>query len=220
MKSSVKKRPKLKTKLSNMNDQIFSIRDRQMEKITKLIYSWINNKNIINTINHKDELINLFYESLTQIYSTTSSELKKIYKATAQFELKDIKNLTFANDGKTLDERIIFYLDKLEEKRLENIPIISLKNYAQNMFQRLLINETNYLRNKVMFNKIAPKATIKVIEETGVDDDGICTEYIGEYPADEDVPEPPYHTNCECFLYYVEVDDEDDIHDLDLELEE
>jgi hypothetical protein len=36
-----------------------------MEKITKLIYSWINNKNIINTINHKDELINLFYESLT-----------------------------------------------------------------------------------------------------------------------------------------------------------
>ena len=216
MKSSVKKRPKLKTKLSNMNDQIFSIRDRQMEKITKLIYSWINNKNIINTINHKDELINLFYESLTQIYSITSSELKKIYKATAQFELKDIKNLTFANDGKTLDERIIFYLDKLEEKRLENIPIISLKNYAQNMFQRLLINETNYLRNKVMFNKIAPKATIKVIEGTGVDDDGICAEYIGEYPADENVPEPPYHTNCECFLYY----DEDDIHDLDLELEE
>jgi hypothetical protein len=71
-----------------------------------------------------------------------------------------------------------------------------------------------------MFNKIAPKATIKVIEGTGVDDDGICAEYIGEYPADENVPEPPYHTNCECFLYYVEVDDEDDIHDLDLELEE
>ena len=50
MKSSIKKRPKLKIKLSNMNDQIFSIRDKQMEKITKLIYSWINSKNTINTI--------------------------------------------------------------------------------------------------------------------------------------------------------------------------
>ena len=100
-----------------MNDQIFSIRDKQMEKITKLIYSWINSKNTINTINHKDELINLFYESLTQIYSITSSELKKIYKNIAQFELKDIKNFTFTSDGKTLDERIIFYLDKYNYRR-------------------------------------------------------------------------------------------------------
>ena len=59
-----------------------------------------------------------------------SIQTKKIYKNIAQFELKDIKNFTFTSDGKTLDERIIFYLDKLEEKRSENIPIISLKNYA------------------------------------------------------------------------------------------
>ena len=73
---------------------------------------------------------------------------------------------------------------------------------------------------RIFCESLRKPATIKVIEGTGADDDGICVEYIGEYPADEDVPEPPYHTNCECFLYYVEVDDEDDIHDLDLELEE
>ena len=219
-KRPLKKHQKIKDKLEKATEVLNKKIDSELEAIIKIILSWIANDEKINTEDHQADLIDLFYKALENLYSEINIELGKIYKKVAPFNLKDITDLTFQEDGKTLDERITKYLDDLEEKRSENIPIISLKNYAQNMFQRLLINETNYLRNKIMFNKVAPRATIKVIEGTGAADDELCSEYIGEYPADEDVPEPPYHTNCECFLYYVETDDEDDIHDLDLEVEE
>ena len=48
----------------------------------------------------------------------------------------------------------------------------------------------------------------------------LCSKWNGEYPAGEDIPLPPYHTNCQCSAYYIETDDEDNVNDLDLEVEE
>lgn len=42
--------------------------------------------------------------------------------------------------------------------------------------------------------KIKPVASILVIEAGACDD--LCGEWSGEYPADEPIPLPPYHTNC------------------------
>lgn len=42
--------------------------------------------------------------------------------------------------------------------------------------------------------KIKPVASILVIEAGTCDD--LCSEWSGEYPADEAIPLPPYHTNC------------------------
>ena len=86
------------------------------------------------------------------------------------------------------------------------------------MYSRLLNNEGRYLFTHLMEMKIKPVASILVIE-TGTCDD-LCGEWAGEYPAGEDVPLPPYHTNCQCSAYYIETDDEDDVNDLDLEVEE
>ena len=219
MKYPIKPRPKLKSKLNKMNEKIYSIRDSFTEEIFKLIFSWISSSKQINSEENKKELINLFYQILEDIYKTVSTELKKVYNNIAPFQLTDIKDFTFTEDGKTLDERIEFYLDALEEKRQELISDDVLKSYAVNMYGRLLVNETNYLKNKIIFNKISPIATLLVIEGGGGDDE-ICAEYIDEYPADEDVPRPPYHTNCQCSYYFVETDNEDDIEDLDLEVEE
>ena len=71
--------------------------------------------------------------------------------------------------------------------------------------------------NKHIIAQYIPKNP--VIVEAGTCDD-LCGEWSGEYPADEAIPLPPYHTNCQCSAYYIETDDEDDVNDLDLEVEE
>lgn len=84
----------------------------------------------------------------------------------------------------------------------------------------LLINESRIIESLVIKGKLRRTASILVIECEENDCNFGCTEYAGEHPADEDVPLPPYHPDCVCTYYYIETDDEDDIHDLDLSIED
>ena len=217
-KKPLRKHQKIKNKLEKATEVLNKKIDSELEAIIKIIFSWIVDDKEINTKEHRDILINLFYKALENLYSEINIQLGKIYKTVAPFNLKDITDLTFQEDGKTLDERIIKYLDDLEKKRLFGDFPDDLKNFGANMYSRLLNNEGRYLFHKLMEMKIKPVASILVIE-TSVDDD-LCKEWEGEYPAGESVPRPPYHTNCQCSAYYIETDDEDDVDDLDLEVEE
>ena len=217
-KRPLKKHQKIKDKLEKATEVLNKKIDSELEAIIKKIFSWIANDEKINTKEHRDDLINLFYNALGNLYSEVNIQLGKIYKTVAPFNLKNITDLTFQEDGKTLDERITKYLDDLEEKRLSGDFPENLKNFGANMYSRLLNNEGRYLFTHLMEMKIKPVASILVIE-TGTCDD-LCGEWAGEYPAGEDVPLPPYHTNCQCSAYYIETDDEDDVDDLDLEVEE
>ena len=217
-KRPLKKHQKIKDKLEKATEVLNKKIDSELEVIIKKIFSWIANDEKINTKEHRDDLINLFYNALGNLYSEINIQLGKIYKTVAPFNLKDITDLTFQEDGKTLDERITKYLDDLEEKRLSGDFPENLKNFGANMYSRLLNNEGRHLFIHLMEMKIKPVASILVIE-TGTCDD-LCGEWNGEYPAGEDVPLPPYHTNCQCSAYYIETDDEDDVNDLDLEVEE
>lgn len=217
-KKPLKKHYKIKDKLEKATEAFNKKIDFELESIIKKIFSWITNDEKINTDEHKTILTNLFYKALENLYSEINAELGKIYKKVAPFNLKNIANLTFQEDGKTLDERIAKYLDELEEKRLSGDFPDNLKNFSVNMYSRLLNNESKYLFTHLMKMKIKPVASILVIE-AGICDD-LCSEWVGEYPAGEDIPLPPYHTNCQCSAYYIETDDEDDVNDLDLEVEE
>ena len=217
-KRPLKKHQKIKDKLEKATEVLNKKIDSELEAIIKKIFSWIADDKKINTKEHRDDLINLFYKALENLYSEINIQLGKIYKTVAPFNLKDITDLTFQEDGKTLDERITKYLDDLEEKRLSGDFPENLKNFGANMYSRLLNNECRYLFTHLMEMKIKPVASILVIE-TGTCDD-LCGEWAGEYPAAGDVPLPPYHTNCQCSAYYIETDDEDDVNDLDLEVEE
>lgn len=217
-KKPLKKHQKIKDKLEKATEVLNKRIDSELEAIIKIIFSWIVNDEEINTKEHREILINLFYKALENLYSEINIQLGKIYKTVAPFNLKNITDLTFQEDGKTLDERITKYLDDLEEKRLSGDFPENLKNFGANMYSRLLNNESRYLFTHLMEMKIKPVASILVIE-TGTCDD-LCGEWAGEYPAGEDVPLPPYHTNCQCSAYYIETDDEDDVNDLDLEVEE
>ena len=217
-KRPLRKHQKIKDKLEKATEVLNKKIDSELEAIIKIIFSWIVDDKEINTKEHQTILIDLFYKALENLYSEINIELGKIYKKIAPFDLKNIIDLTFQEDGKTLDERIIKYLDDLEEKRLSGDLLDDLKNFSVNMYSRLLNNESKYLFTHLMEIKIKPVASILVIE-TGTCDD-LCGEWGGEYPADEAIPLPPYHTNCQCIAYYIETDDEDDIYDLDLEVEE
>ena len=217
-KRPLKKHYKIKDKLEKATEAFNKKIDSELGSIIKKIFSWITNDEKINTEEHKTILIDLFYNALENLYSEINIQLGKIYKTVAAFNLKDITDLTFQEDGKTLDERITKYLDDLEEKRLSGDFPENLKSFSVNMYSRLLNNEGRYLFTHLMEMKIKPVASILVIE-TGTCDD-LCGEWNGEYPAGEDVPLPPYHTNCQCSAYYIETDDEDDVDDLDLEVEE
>ena len=217
-KKPLKQHQKIKDKLEKDIEALNKEIDLELEAIIKIIFFWIANDEKINTEDHQADLIDLFYKALENLYSEINIELGKIYKKVAPFNLQNIANLTFQEDGKTLDERITKYLDDLEEKRLSGDFPENLKNFGANMYSRLLNNEGRYLFTHLMEMKIKPVASILVIE-TGTCDD-LCGEWAGEYPAGEDVPLPPYHTNCQCSAYYIETDDEDDVNDLDLEVEE
>ena len=217
-KKPLKQHQKIKDKLEKAIEALNKKIDLELEAIIKIIFSWIANDEKINTEDHQADLIDLFYKALENLYSEINIELGKIYTKVAPFNLQNIANLTFQEDGKTLDERITKYLDDLEEKRLSGDFPENLKNFGANMYSRLLNNEGRYLFTHLMEMKIKPVASILVIE-TGTCDD-LCGEWAGEYPAGEDVPLPPYHTNCQCSAYYIETDDEDDVNDLDLEVEE
>ena len=217
-KKPLRKHQKIKNKLEKATEVLNKKIDSELEAIIKIIFSWIVDDKEINTKEHRDILINLFYKALENLYSEINIQLGKIYKTVAPFNLKDITDLTFQEDGKTLDERITKYLDDLEKKRLSGDFQNDLKNFGANMYSRLLNNEGKYLFTHLMGMKIKPVASILVIE-TGTCDD-LCNEWGGEYPAGESVPLPPYHTNCQCSAYYIETDDEDDVDDLDLEVEE
>ena len=217
-KEPLKEHQKIKDKLKKAIEVLNKKIDSELEAIIKIIFSWIINDEKINTKEHQTILINLFYKALENLYSEINIELGKIYKKIAPFDLKNIIDLTFQEDGKTLDERIIKYLDDLEEKRLSGDLLDDLKNFSVNMYSRLLNNESKYLFTHLMEMKIKPVAPILVIEAETCDD--LCGEWSGEYPADEAIPLPPYHTNCQCIAYYIETDDEDDVNDLDLEVEE
>lgn len=217
-KKPLKQHQKIKDKLEKAIEALNKKIDSELEAIIKIIFSWIANDEKINTEDHQADLIDLFYKALENLYSEINIELGKIYKKVAPFNLKNIIDLTFQGDGKTLDERITKYLDDLEEKRLSGDFPDNLKSFSVNMYSRLLNNEGRYLFTHLMEMKIKPVASILVIE-TGTCND-LCGEWNGEYPAGENIPLPPYHTNCQCSAYYIETDDEDDINDLDLEVEE
>lgn len=217
-KKPLRKHQKIKDKLEKATDVLNKKIDSELENIIKTLFSWIAEGEKINTEDHRDFLIDLFYNALGNLYSEINIQLGKIYKTVAPFNLRDITDLTFQEDGKTLDERIGKYLDDLEKKRVSEDFQDDLKNFGTNMYSRLLNNEGKYLFTHLMEMKIKPVASILVIE-TGTCDD-LCNEWGGEYPAGESIPLPPYHTNCQCSAYYIETDDEDDVNDLDLEVEE
>lgn len=211
-------RAELKAKIQSMNSSLLSSKDKDLEKIVSVVLKCIDG--IFDWQEGSQKILEIFIDSLTKAYSFTSQEIKKIYSKVKEFDIEDVLSLTYRSDGKTLEERIKQYCQTgkfmVEEGRSKK----EISLFLSTMLDRLLENETLIIRNGVILNKIAPVATILVIETSGADCESGCADYEGEYPADENIPLPPYHPYCSCIYYYIITDDMDDIEDLELEIEE
>ncbi len=214
--------------MKKIRKAIFKIRkdtdkicDDYLTKIYVKIKEYVNNYPEINWDNFKDDILKSCYNCLEEVYAYVSKSLKELYKEVEDFDIKDINDLTYQKDGKTLEDRISEHLKNAKEKldNKEKLDLVIL--YILNRITVILVTETRMVEQAVKKNK---KPIIKdgyygilVIDGCGGECDGDCPEYNGIYPEDAEVPTPPYHPNCTGISYYDITNDPDEIEELDLD---
>lgn len=200
----------IRIKLAHMRDQIDLTLDEYLYEITKIILK-ASKDYPDDWDKYYQQVEDLFYEFLVNIYNIVNNYLKTIYKKIPEFSIEDIYELTYNADGKTLTERLKEHWQEVgKHLKINSDDRINISNHLVNMYDRILFTESRIIESKLKKIKKPEEATILVIE-SGCDK---CEG--GDYPPDEDILLPPYHPNCNCQWYY-EVANEDDIHDLDLE---
>lgn len=204
-----------------INDFLNDLDSETEELLMKIILKYQKTKDISN----KDLIvvIDFIYNILSEVYKITSSELKKLYSQIKDFDIENILELTFNDDGKTLNQRVESYIKEIPDhyemnytKTNDHLKATSLTfSYIKSKIDRIIYTESYQIESQVKKIKKPIRASLLIIE-AGCGD--LCQG--GEYPADEDVDLPPFHPNCQCIWYYDETDDLDDIEDLDLEVED
>ena len=216
----------IKQDIMVMRKEIDKSREYYFEKIVNVILTNVKNYNSDSWDKSLNKIIDLFYDSLTETYSITIKNLKKCYKKLPDFSIDNIFDLTYSKDGKTIEERLTGYWVEGKKRLNQNHfnakdeelghvdSIDEVAEYLIDKYDRISITETRIIEAKLKEKKKPLNAEMLIIE-SGCD---ICQG--GEYAADENVDLPPYHPNCQCTYYWVVTDDEDDIHDLDLEVDD
>lgn len=154
-----------------------------------------------------DQIIDLIYKSLEKTMALTLAELREIYSKLQDIK-EELKNMTFSEDGKTLEERIYNICQELYYDHISKEMFI----YRLGL---IFHNENRYLYQKIK-QKAMPSAGLVVFFGCSCDK---CSQESRVYPYNEVPAWPPFHVNCSGDWFEVETDDADDIHDLDLETE-
>ena len=150
-----------------------------------------------------------------KVYKKVNEYLKKMYGTRIpDIKIKDLSDLLYNEDGKTFEERVNEHWVEGRVMLLDNESKDRVKRKLHNDYNKIAISEVRSIESHLKEMKKPLTAEILVIE-SGC---GKCEG--GEYPADEDVPLPPFHPCCNCSHYYEETDLSDEIEDLDLDGEE
>ena len=205
-------------KIHKLREEIDLIREQDFEKIVSFILKALKEyqNNAMSWDNLYFEVEDLFYKSFEGVYKSMNIGLEGIYKQLKEFSVEDISDLTYHLDGKTIEERLKEYWDE-SKKRLDNKENPEdVKTYLINKYDCILNTETRIIESRIKNYRKPLNAAMLIIEHSSGCPD--CPG--GEYAADENVDLPPFHPNCQCTYYWVVTDDEDDIHDLDLEVDD
>lgn len=212
---------KVRKTIYSIRNEVNKISDDYLTKLYLKLKSYINKYPDIDWKKFNQDILQLYYKCLESVYTDVSKSIKKLYKKVIPYNIKDIMDLTYQKDGKTLEERILEYLNKAKEKLDANEQFDIVILYLLNRYTLILMTETKMVEEAVKKNKkpIVESGTylIQVIEGCGGDCNSDCLDYNGIYREDDDIPWPPYHPNCSGIAYYDITDDPDDIHDLDLD---
>ena len=198
----------IENKTKKLNKEIQKIYDTYFETLSKELIKYYNN-DCKNFSEFSDQVESIILEMLEEVYSTTSSGVKSIYKIKKDLPVSKIA--TFSADGKTLADRIYIWFSKASEN------FVADKLQALQKLEVITRTEALYQQQLVMYDKIQGLAEFGIVVNGGGDcKEGICAEYEGECPIGELIF-PPYHPNCQCYVIYEITDDPQEIEDLDLE---
>lgn len=197
---------KIRDQFSQLSIDLQKLRDNYLEQISNIINKAIKNYEDKDLWKQSyNNVIDLFYEALTETYLQTTIALKEIYNGNISDEIPDIEDFIYKEDGKTLPERVKQYWDEVK-KILKKTPSSyskrdSIKNqtitlYLLNMHDRILTNEIINIKAGVKKVKHPnnPGDLVEVIEIT----DGQCCNNGGLFLATDGPDEPPYHIGCLC----------------------
>ena len=218
-----KDKTKIKKGIHQLNKNIDSIVKKHGELIfelsTDLCKAYIEKSTEVIADLEKT-IYDQFYVAFEEAYSITSSSLKNIYNEILPYDIKKIKDLTYSEDGKTVDDRIQEYFEDAKSKIDKNTEQIVKQRLRYNL-HRILNTEIKNISETVKRNKKPiPEDglyVIQVIEGCGNDCGHDCIDHNGIYPEDEEIDWPPYHPNCTGIGYYDYTDDPDEIEELNLE---
>ena len=109
---------KLKPEIQDLWTKTQQIADKYLEEVFVIVLSYINNfDNLTHTKWNKgaEEILNEFYKSFEEIYSITKTSMKNTYgkENIPEFSVKDIEDLTYQDDGKTIESRIKQYWEEI-----------------------------------------------------------------------------------------------------------
>ena len=200
-------RNQILTGYDKMRQDISKSKDEYLEKIFIYIKEYFTtiDKSLWNWEIFYLGLEQLIFKALEETYSITAAAVKSIYG----IQFKDIidqdtlKELTYSEDGKTLEERLKEHWDNAIKR---DDPTL----YFYNRVVLIMDTETLYASNHVIHGKLKRYAThveIAGSPECDSEDGGMCEYYIskGKIPIEELNELPPYHPDCECeVIYYID----------------
>lgn len=203
---SREKHQRIREQFSQLNIDLQELRDNYLEQISNIINKAIKNYEDKDLWEQSyNNIIDLFYEALTETYLQTTIALKEIYNGNISDEIPDIKDFIYNEDGKTLPERVKQYWDEVKKILKKAPPSYSKKDsiknqtitlYLLNMYNRILTNEIINIKAgvKKVKHPNKPVDLVEVIEIT----DGECCHNGGLFLAIDEPDEPPYHIGCLC----------------------
>ena len=124
-----------------LSDANWKIGLKYLNSILTKIFTAINNDKPLDDKLYQN-ILNIIYQCLEDVYLNTIKELESIYKDLKDFEIDNISELTYKENGKTLDERVKSYLSEASSLnyQLTSKELISFK------FYRLMRTEIFLLR--------------------------------------------------------------------------
>ena len=188
-----------------MRQDISKSKDEYLEKIFIYIKEYFTtiDKSLWNWEIFYLGLEQLIFASLEETYSITAAAVKSIYG----IQFKDIidqdtlKELTYSEDGKTLEERLKEHWDNAIKR---DDPTL----YFYNRVVLIMDTETLYASNHVIHGKLKRYATyVEVIGAATCLEHEECDYYtsLGKIPIEKLDKLPPYHPDCECeVIYYID----------------
>ena len=202
---------KIRDQFSQLNIDLQELRDKYLEKISSIINKAIKNYEDKDLWKQsQDNIINLFYEALTETYLQTVIALKEIYNGNISDDIPNIEDFIYKEDGKTLSERIKGYWDEVKKllkdsqsySKKDSVKNQTITLYLLNMYDRILSNEIQNIKTGIKEVKRIKNINdfISIIEIIHSDTCGckLCENLEGFY-LEEDYPgHPPFHVGCLC----------------------